>query len=236
MPALTLGVPQARLDPPGSPASLEKPLTVGIGPVKSPAGAAITDAQAGKSGVLLYRTASSGAPEEIWNEKEQAWQAPPADPGALQPAPFQFKEGQPEPWQALVIAAGQKDTNNLDRFGRATGGFPAYRARAYFEATENGVIHKGTSGPSADWTYVSEADKARGGVIFDDARTPAKDATRARLFVKDPSLTAAAYVEVRATGGNEVEIARCDGGGNVIASVVIAGNGEIRLKPAGSAR
>jgi hypothetical protein len=207
-----------------------------LDPVNFPAGARVTQAEAGKAGVFVFRTAAAGAPEEIWNEKDQLWQAPPADLGTLQPVPFNFKDGEPRPWQAMVIAAGQKDRNKADRFDKAAGGFPAYRARAWIEATQNGVKHAGSSGPSTDWTFASEADKARGGVTFDTPKTPAKEATLARVFVKDPSLTGAAFVELRATGGNEVEIARCDAAGNAIAIIRIAGNGEIHLKPVAPAR
>ncbi len=236
MAALALTAPQALLDPPGAPASLERPLTVSLGPVAFPAGAPVTQAQAGKAGVFVYRTASAGAPEEVWNEKEQSWQAPPVDLGALQPTPFSFKEGEPQPWQALVIAAGQKDKSKADRFDKAAAGFPAYRARAWIEAIDSGVKHTGSSAPSSDWTYVSEAEKARAGIIFDNSKTQPKDATLARLFVKDAGLTGAAFVEVRATGGNEVQIARCDAAGNPLATITIAGNGEIRIRPVAPAK
>jgi hypothetical protein len=231
MAALALSAPVPTLDAPGAPASLERALTVAMAAVSFPDGAPLGQPQAGKAGVFLYRTAVSGGAEEIWNEGAQRWQAPPADLAPLQPTPFNFKAGQPQPWQAMVVAAGQKDAAGAMRFDKASGGFPRYRARAYLEATQDGIKHAGISAASADWTFASEADQAR--FKIDLFGQQAKTATRARLVIKNPNLSDAAYIEVHADSGNEVEIVRCDAAGAALASIVIAGNGDIRLKPAG---
>jgi hypothetical protein len=40
------------------------------------------------------------------------------------------------------------------------------------------------------------------------------------------------WVEIRGTGGQEVEIVKCDGGGNPLSSVLLADDGSIHLRPA----
>ena len=76
-----------------------------------------------------------------------------------------------------MIAIGQKDTTNADRF-EAAGGAPRYRARAYFKATGRRQPHR-PQRPSASWTYVSGPEKPRFVIEIDNSR-PREHTTRAR--------------------------------------------------------
>ena len=234
MATLTLNPPVATLPATGAPPPLERPLTVAMAPARFPDGTPLDQAQTGKAGVLIYRTAKAGATEEVWNDGDQRWQAPLADLAPLKPTPFTFKAGAPEPWQAMVVAAGLKDAAGNDRFAKSVGGFPRYHARAYVEAVQSGQSYVGISDPSADWTFASEGDQTRFQVdLFGDSP---KTASKARLQIKSGGLVPGAYVEIRAMNGNEVEIARCDGAGVPVASIVIGGSGDIHIKPAAGHR
>ena len=58
------------------------------------------------------------------------------------------------------------------------------------------------------------------------------DVSRVRLRLKNSSLQQAGYLEIRAAGGQEVEIANCSTSGAVLARVTLSANGDIRLAPA----
>jgi hypothetical protein len=232
MAALTVPVPTVTLDPPGGPVELEKPLPVKVGPVRFADGSAVTANDVRKAGVLLYRVATAGGPDEIWNEQSKTWQAPPADPASLTPLPLSFKDGQPEPFQGTLVAIGQKDAAGNERIAKATGGVPRYRVRAVVEAARPDGQHAGLSAFSPEWQFTTAADKARFAVSFDTPSTTAPDATRVRLQLKSAALVPAGFVEIRAAGANEVEIANCDAGGATLARVLLTASGEIRLRPA----
>lgn len=228
---LTLPAAQLVSDPPAGPASLEKPLTVKLGPLTFPDGQPLKQDATQKIGVFVYRTQGSG--EEIWNDAQQHWSSAPADPAelaGLTPLPLQFKDGDPAPWQGLLVAAGQKDQAGAARYAKAQNGAPAYRVRAFVSARQNGVDHIGLGPPSAELQFVSLADSQRFAISLDtgDAQT----CQQVRLRLKNSTLGEAGYVEIRATGGQEVEIASCTPGGALKARIVLLDNGDIRLEPA----
>jgi hypothetical protein len=236
MPPLTVPAPTVTLDPPGGPAELETPVPLRLGPVRFADGSPVTMNDVRKLGVLLYRVAVPGGPDEIWNDAAKAWQAPPADPAALAPVPLLFKEGEPEPWQGTLVAIGQKDAAGRERIAAASGGVPRYRVRAVAQAARADGAHAGLGPFSPEWLFTKAADKARFAVTFDTPDTTARQATVARLQLKTAALAPAGYVEIRATGGTRVEIAGCDAGGAPLATVVITAAGEIRLRPAAGQR
>jgi hypothetical protein len=236
MSPLTVPVPTVTLDPPGGPAELETPVPVALGPVLCADGSPVTMNDVRKLGVLLYRVAVAGGPDEIWNDAAKTWQAPPADPGSLAPVPLLFKDGAPQPWQGTLVAIGQKDAGGRERIAAASGGVPRYRLRAVAEAARADGAHAGLGPFSPEWLFAKAADKMRFAVTFDTPDTTAKQATVARLQLKSAALSPAGYVEIRAAGANAVEIAGCDAGGTPLATIVLTPAGEIRLRPAAGQR
>lgn len=236
MAALTVPVPSVTVDPPGGPAEIEKPVPVTMGPVLFADGSAVTMNDVRKAGVLLYRVATPGGPDEIWNEQTRTWQPAPADPTSFTPLPFVFKAGAAESWQGIVVAIGEKDAAGHERIGKASGGVPRYRVRAVVEAARPDGAHAGLSAFSAEWQFTSAADTARFGVSFDAPSTTAQQATRVRLQLKSAALDPAGFLEIRAAGGNEIEIANCDAGGATLARILLTPSGDIRLRPAAGQR
>lgn len=227
MPTLTVPAPQPSWEGDAASAELEKPVNVKLAALSFADGQPATQDELQKIGAYIYR--SSGGTEEIWNEDEQGWQAPPVDPSALQPLPLAYKDGEAEPWQGVLAAAGQKDQHDAPRYDTASNGEPSYRLRAFARFTHGGETHEGLSAPSAAFTFVSAAENQRYTLSF-DTETPA-DCTRAKLELKNASLVTAAYIELRASG-TEVEIANCTGSGAVLARVLLNAAGDIELSPA----
>lgn len=228
---LTLPAPILATDPPAGPPSLEKPVTLKLGPLTFPDGQPLQQDDTRKIGVFVYR--SSGSGEEIWNDSEQNWTAVPADPaalGALTALPLLFKAGDPAPWQGLLVAAGQKDKGGGPRYITAQNGAPAYRVRAFVQARQNGVEHIGLGPQSPDLHFVSLADSQRFAVQLDTG--DAQNCQEVKLMLKNSALNAAGYLQIRTTGGQEVVIANCTPGGAPHARITLMDNGDIRLEPA----
>jgi hypothetical protein len=228
-----LTVPEAQLvfDPPGGPPPLEKPVIVRAAAIRFPDGQDVTNDDVRTLGAFVYR----GAPgsEEVWDEKARQWTAAPADASALaalKPLPLTAADGEPEPWKGTLVAAGQKDAAGNPQFAKAEAGSPVYRLRVFAHAVRDGVEHRALGGASPDLQFVSATENTRFAVTFDTGQ--ATDATTARLLLKQGSLAPAGYLEIRATGGQELELANCDSSGAVLARVTLAANGDIRLAPA----
>lgn len=228
---LTLPAPEIVFDPPGGPAAIEKPVKIRLASVQTSTGDPITETDVRTIGAFLFR-GPLGA-EEIWDEAANSWTGPaPLDSeaiAALKPLGFAAEQGTPA-WTGTLVAAGQKDAAGNPRFAKAIGGAPVYRLRAFASAVQGGQAQRGLSGPSLDIAFVSLSDTQRFTIVLDpdDAAT----AERARFVLRNGSLQPAGYVEIRATGGQEVEIANCGAGGAVLARITLANNGDIRLAPA----
>ena len=231
MAALTVPAPQLQYEPAGPAAQLEKPVNVKLPAVTHADGQAATQDELQKIGAFVYRVATQNGSEEIWNDTEQAWQPAVTDLAALAaltPVALAFKQGQAEPWQGILVAAGQKDKQGAARYAKAVNSHPVYRLRAFAQFKRDGAVAEGVSAPSADLTFVSATEKQRFGISFDTET--AADCTRARLQLKHPALQPAGYIELRASGP-EIEIANCDAGGQVIARVLLTAAGDIELRP-----
>jgi hypothetical protein len=231
MTTLTVPPPELAFDPPGGPPALETPIALRLSGVQYPDGADLRVEDARVIGVLVYRgTAGS---EEVWDEALQVWTSPPTDEAelpALKPLPFSPPTGPGLPWTGTFIAAGQKDGTGNPRFSKGEGGTPVYRLRAFAAAARDGVGYQGVSAPTTDLLFVSTTEQQRFAVEFDTGQ--ASDAGRARLFLKNGALQPAGYLEIRATGGQEVEIANCTGFGAALARVTLSADGDIHLVPA----
>ena len=223
MSALELPVPALAWAPPGGAPQIEQPVALKLPAIVFPDGAEATEADAQKVGAFVYRQSSAG--EEIWNEAEQAWTHVPAELGALAPVAFSYKAGDPFPWQGMLVAIGMKDKDGQDRFAPAAGGAPSYRLRTYALFKRDGVELSGLSSPSDALEFVKGSEKQRFGVQMtpDDAQ----QTEQVRIQLKNASLLPAGYLEIRTTGGQEVEIANCDAAGTKVASVRLGSDGTI---------
>src|SRR5262245_14235131 len=108
--ALTVPIPRLIADPPGGPAELEKPVKITMKVVRYPDGVDVAADDVQKLGAFVYRSAGGG--DEVWNDAEQRWQPAPvadADLAQLTPIALSAKAGDPDPWQGMLVAAGQKD-------------------------------------------------------------------------------------------------------------------------------
>src|SRR5690606_24618353 len=113
-----------------------------------------------------------------------------------------------DPWQGLLVAAGQKDKTGAARFAKAIGGSPAYRVRVLARFQIDGALAEGLSAPSADLSFVSATDNDRFAITLDTGQ--AADCTVVRIQIKNGALQPAAFLELRAHDA-EVEIANCTG-------------------------
>jgi len=231
MQTLTLLKPDLVFDPPAGPPPLEKPVIVRLPAPQYPDNQPVPNGDVRTLGAFIYRGAVGS--EEVWDEKNQTWATAPADAAALAaltPLPFAPAEGEPAPWKATLVAAGQKDKSGNPRFAKAVGGVPVYRLRAFAHAVRNGVEHRAVGAASSDVQFAGVAENHRFGVDL-DPESPT-DAGRARMRLKNSSLQQAGYIEIRAAGGQEVEIASCGASGAVLARVTLSADGDIHLAPA----
>jgi hypothetical protein len=231
MTTLTVPPPELVLDPPGGPPALEMPISLRLAGVQYPDGSDIAVDDVRSLGVLAYR----GTPgsEEVWDENGQAWATAPADPAViatLKPLPLSPPATPGTPWTGTLIAVGQVDGARKPRFAKADLGVPAYRLRAVADAVRGGVRYQGVSAPSPDLLFISATEQQRFAVEFDTGQ--ASTAGRARLFLKNAALEPAGFLEIRASGGQEVEIANCAGSGTVLARITLSADGDIHLVPA----
>jgi hypothetical protein len=231
MPTLTIPPPELVFDPPAGPPALEKPVTVRLPALTYPDAQAVAKDDVRTLGALVYRGVLGS--EEVWDEADQAWTMAPVDQAtvaALKPVPLSPPESPGGPWQGTLIAVGAKDGAGNPRFAAAEAGAPVYRLRAVAAVVRSGVEYRGLGDPSADLLFVSATEQQRFAVSFDTKQ--ASDAGRARLLLKNSALQPAGYLEIRATGGQEVEIANCTWSGVVLARVTLSADGDIHLVPA----
>jgi hypothetical protein len=186
----------------------------------------------GTAGFFVYRQPAA-APVEIWNDELKRWEADPGpSPGALKPKPLIFKaDDAAAPWQSPIVAAGQKDKDGKDQFGKAKPDFPRYHFRTFFAGESGGIAYEGLSAPTAPVRFVSALDAMRAGINVGEDETP-EDATEITLFLKDSSLRVLGSVHIRSEGGSaRVEVSNAQGGAQR-AVVRLLPNGDIELQPA----
>jgi hypothetical protein len=231
MMTLTVPTPELVFDPPAGPPALEKPVTIRLASPRERDGTPVAAADVHAYGTLVYRGAIGA--EEVWDEAAGRWIAVPLDPEALlrlRPIPVTAPTNPTDPWSGILVAFGQKDASGAPRFAKSTGSGPAYRVRGTVQAAGSVAPRTGISGPSPDFQFISASERQRFRVVFDT--DDAASAGRARLLLQDGALRQAGYLEIRALGGREVEIASCDAGGAVVARVTLTDAGDIRLAPA----
>jgi hypothetical protein len=232
MASLTVPIPVLQYEPSDPVARLEKPVNVKLSALTHADGQGATQGELKKIGAFVYRTATAGGNEEIWSENEQAWKPAVTDVptlAALTPLALAFKEGEPQPWQGVLVAAGQKDRDGVPRYAKAVNGAPVYRLRAFAQFSHAGTVAEGLSAPTADLRFISSSENQRFKISFDTET--ADDCTRARIQLKSAGLVATGFIELRASGP-ELEIAKCDGAGQTLSRVLLNATGDIELRPA----
>lgn len=211
-------------------AALEKPLEVRCAKVLLPDGAEFGQSNLGTAGFFVYRRRTATL-YELWDEDAKEWKPDPGTAVAnFKPKPLIFKQGDPFPWQAPLVAAGQKDKNDKDQFSKAKFGFPLYYFRAFFSATVNAVQISALSSPSSTVSFVSTMDAMRAGVAVGEDETP-ENASEITLFLRDPNLRAIGAVVIRQDASSAlVEISNSSGGAQR-AVIRLRANGDIELQP-----
>ena len=233
MPDLTVPAPTLKFEPVEVDlAVLEKPLEVQGGPVARPDGTGFGVRNLGTAGFFSYRQKTGGSPVEVFDEGSRTWiPAPGGAPAGVEPKPFIPREGEPVPWQGLVVAAGQTDASGAPIFEKALGPFPRYFFRAYFV---DGV-DPSTSGlgpPSPSLRFVSMVDANRAGLRLAEGETP-ENATEVELFLRNASRRVIGSVRISGGGGApRIDIANRDAAGLEIARVSLLPNGDVEIQPA----
>jgi hypothetical protein len=224
--ALPLPQPQLGWKPAGPP-QLEHPVEARLPALAYPDGVEALEKDAVRVGAYVYRLDAAG--ERVWDESSQRWIEPPADLAALQPLPFIYKAGDALPWQGTLVAIGMEDKDQQPRFAKAAGGAPTYRLRAYARFKREGAEYEGLGAPSAPLAFVSGLENQPFTIeMLPDPQAP----QRVSIKLKNAALAPAGYLEIRAAGGQEVEIANCSASGAKLAEVLLAADGSIRLTPA----
>lgn len=234
MPDLAVPTPVVTFDRVASgAATLEKPIDVKCAAVMFPNGNAFDQSKLGAAGFFTYRQSAPGALFHIWDEGAKEWTP---DPGAplpdAQPKPFAFKQGDPLPWQGLLIAVGQKDKAGQNQFAPAVNDFPLYFTRAYFASTVAGTPFSGLSAPSASVRFIRVADTMLAGVEIGEGEEP-PNATQIRVFLRYPEKHNIGIVQITRSGSDaQVDIANLNANGSVKAVIRLLANGDISLEPA----
>ena len=213
---------------------LDAPVAVRLGPVAFPDGVLLQAEDGAELGFFVYRFARPGI-EEMWDAAGKRWRPAVTDASALaalKPSPLAFKAGEPEPWQGVLAAKGQKDGAGNDCFVEATAGFPCYWLRVWVKASHAEVDYQGLSNASAQLHFTSAASTQRFGVVLAPDPKKPDTCTQARVQLKNDSMAPAGYIEIRTTSGQEVEITNCDAGGQPLARVTLTADGDISLHPA----
>ncbi|HEU5407730.1 MAG TPA: hypothetical protein VFU48_08170 [Nitrospira sp.] len=212
-------------------AMLEKPIEVRCATVTFPDASRFEQGNLGTAGFFIYRQLGA-VPAEVWNDEDKLWEP---DPGSgvigLKPKALIFKEGDPVPWRAPVVAAGQKDKNDQDQFRKAAPLFPQYFFRAYFAATRNGDSYSGLSGATSPIRFISALDAIRAGVKVGDGETP-ENATEVSLFLRDASRQFIGTIQIFSDSGSaRIEISNRDSGAQKAVIRMLA-NGDVEIRPA----
>jgi hypothetical protein len=233
----TLTVPAPTLKYPAAPgiAALESLLEINCGAVTFADGSPFVQSQQKSAGFLVYRQLATII--EIWDEAAQQWEPDPRDNLLdLKLKAFAFKADRPDPWQGLIVPAGEKDAqkNPLFQATSITTNY-AYFFRAVFVSNDKTGGIAGWSTPSASVQFSSLIDTIRAGINIKPQEI--QDATEIELFLKDPGLKVIGSVKIISSGGTtEIEIANRDNLNNVQASIRLLANGDIVLRPIGTGK
>lgn len=235
MATLTVQAPTLKYeDAGGGRATLENPVEVLCAAPTFPDGSAFGQEDLGMAGFLVYRVMGAGALWEIWDGNAKQWVTQTGAEATLKKEPLTYKEGDPLPWQGILVAAGQKDKSEQDQYATVTppSPYPQYAVRAFFSAKKGGQEYSGLSAASAPVSFVSMTDAIRAGLSIPKGQKP-MSATRVTIFLRDANLVTIGSLDIRADGGSsEITISNANGAGATLAQVILTSTGEIRLSPA----
>jgi hypothetical protein len=187
------GVAVARLD-------ADKPIDLVCSSVTFSDGTSLSPETSKESGYRLFRKSANGA-TSVWNEDEKEWVSPDAMPKL---APLAFMETK---WQTKIVAIGQKDKSQADKYATGTNGYPRYFVRCYFRGIDvNKTEHEGVSTPSQPVEIYQPGDSYRAGLDM-SPRQPAS-AEAIWIYLKDSALTERGRISIeKHSPGFEIRLA-----------------------------
>lgn len=208
---------------------IEQPITLRLADVRLPDGTLFQERDLGSAGLFIYRRTAAGI-DAIWDEQQRSWRP---DPGAalagLKPVALIAKPGDPFPWQAPLVALGQKSADGQDRFAPAVGApgaeYPRYVIRCYF-ATAGA---SGLSAPSAPIRFLAAGTSALVGLST--AQQPPEQAEVLQIYLRSVDLQPIGQIELRRVGAAaRISIARIDAAGQPTAQVTLHEDGSIVVR------
>jgi hypothetical protein len=178
---------------------LNKPIELTCTGITFPDGRPLVSDNALASGFLLYRTTAQGT-VTAWHEDDpRAWV--PAVPGP-EAQPLLYHE---DVWKFILVALGEKDAQDNDKFEQPpTGQPPSYYVRCFFAGKDvHGERHEGASPPSNVVTLKSAEDSKDDVAGIEFVPPDLKKVETVRVFLKHPTLvgeTAELILQRTATG------------------------------------
>lgn len=198
----------------------EKPIHMECASVAFPDAAPVKLEQVAHAGFIMRRHPKGGR-LETWDEGEKRWLS--CSP-LIEPQPLFYKDNA---WHALIVAVGQKDRNNEDKFAtdRSTG-FPRYSVQCVFKARDDrNQEHSGISAESTPIQISALGGQNRAGLYLRPQMDPTS-ATEIGLFLKDTAFSNERRIAIReGVGGFRIELISSG------SSIEILPTGEILLTP-----
>lgn len=218
---LTVGVPVLKQKGAiGARFASEKPIQLECAPVTFPDGAPVTPENVIKAGFIMRRHQSVGSIEN-WDEGAKQWVSNPN----VEPQALFHKDNL---WQALIVAVGQKDQADRDKFStdRATA-FPQYSVQCVYQARDSAKQeHAGVSAVSAPVQISGIGGENRAGLYMKPKMDPVSS-NEIGMFLKDAALVMEqGRISIREeAGGFRIELL-CSG-----SRIDILPTGEVLLTP-----
>lgn len=198
----------------------EKPIKIECPSVTFSDGAPVMPENIIQAGFVMRRHQAGGLIES-WDESAKQWVSNPN----IEPLALFHKDNR---WQAVIVAMGQKDQANQDKFStdRATT-LPQYSVQCIYRARDSGKQeHAGVSAGSAPVQISAAGGENRAGLYMKPNMDPVA-ASEIGMFLKDAALvTEQGRISIREeAGGFRIELL-CSG-----SRIDILQTGEIVLTP-----
>jgi hypothetical protein len=233
MASLTIPQPTLKFEAVEGLAVLEKPVLVQSLQPTLPDGSGFDQDDLGTAAFFTYRRRLAGTIIEVWDEDGKEWKAEASvSLNNLKATPLQFKQGEPSPWQGMLIATGKKDKNNQDQFQPAGPASPAYFVRSSFSSADTNAGVSGLSVPSAPFEFLTFADAVLGGLAFGENEKP-ENATEIKILLRGPGRKLIGSLEIKNVGNEaQIELANRDGSGAPRALIRLLPDGDVLIQPA----
>ena len=228
---LSVPAPVLTFDPvAGTFAPLEQPLAIAFASVRFPDGTPMTADDFVGANAQLSRIDTPGANPAFWDPETKRWVAAGLiDLTTVKGFPLQPPKTGAEPWQGLLVGAGQKDAAGAPLLAAASGHFPQYIVRGAFRAKRDAVEAFGFGPDSPPIEFASSVPPKR----FAAELTPEPaTATVVTLVLKNAAAQPAGTLVIDASGGAaQVTLTNCDGAGAPLAAVTLRPDGAVVLRP-----